>query len=779
MALDLSKFKISFKFFNQLDARARIFVLIAGVLGILFLVYLITIYFYGDGSSVGPSRVATAPQNLQSIPGGQLTPEYYRALSQANAQAAQQAQITGGSAVPTLVNVGDDQPAAPISNQGQCSIICADQVASVKPLLDKWVKEGKITPEVMDQLDQLAKKNPAVDAYASTLNEMVKQKKLTPEQARELLEQYKKQHKDALLEDSASRMDGMIQSGQLPLSSANELLAAQRDGESTSDYAARLQKMVDEGKISQQTAQQLLAQYTQQRAREVTMQSIAILQQWGREGKIMPDIEKQLIDLENKMVSLSTFESEVKNLVSQGKLAPVVAEKVIDEYKAQKAAIGPTTATSAMVQKAEGAAFQELDELLRDRKITQDTAQIIAGMITGGVTQEQFNATISKLVTDNKLTPDIAKLKIADYQAILAARDMARRLNTLQANNASATDYASALKNAVASGLLTPDEAADLMQQYQAITARSIAPAATDDSSSEFAQLQRNLQQGSSTPTVSADQFVGSQTAVTQESEQERAQRLQAMIAAMSGQAQQLVAAWQPSKMEHTAGEDKKKSGKDGSNSDGSDASTASSSSTSGNGDAADANTPALIKAGTIEFAVLDTAINSDYPDSPVMATVVAGKYKGAKLLGKLMTTKSTTGQLDRVTLNFTLMNIDEWPQSKSVTAFAIDPDTARTALASNVNYHYMQRYAAIMASSFIEGYANAVSTSGATTGIGLNGTQTQSNPAYSPTDKLAIGIGQVGQSLTEVFKNYTNRPPTVRVDSGVSLGILFMSDVT
>ncbi len=46
-------------------------------------------------------------------------------------------------------------------------------------------------------------------------------------------------------------------------------------------------------------------------------------------------------------------------------------------------------------------------------------------------------------------------------------------------------------------------------------------------------------------------------------------------------------------------------------------------------------NLPPMIKAGTIMFAVLDTAVNSDEP-GPILATMVSGKYKGAKLIGRL-----------------------------------------------------------------------------------------------------------------------------------------------
>jgi len=160
------------------------------------------------------------------------------------------------------------------------------------------------------------------------------------------------------------------------------------------------------------------------------------------------------------------------------------------------------------------------------------------------------------------------------------------------------------------------------------------------------------------------------------------------------------------------------------------------------------------------------------------MATIVEGKLKGAKLLGKLQVTKGVAGQLDRVSLNFTLMNRDDWTKGKTVTAYAIDPDTARTVLASHVDYHYLQRFGAIMATSFVQGYANAIASSSSTTTTGIFGTST-THPELSPSQKLATALGQIGQALGNVTQNYVNIPPTVKVDSGVGLGILFMSDVT
>jgi type IV secretory pathway VirB10-like protein/polyhydroxyalkanoate synthesis regulator phasin len=771
MALDFSKINI----FNRLSARARVLFLFASVVGVVLLVYLGTRFLSNESNTTGPSRVANAPSGLQSIPGGQLTPEYSRALQQANMQAAQQAQMSGGSAVPTLLNIG--QPGATQSANTQCNIICSDELLNVRSTLEDWVKQGKLDPDVASQLQQLADKNVSVSDYAATLDQLVKQGKLTPEQARELLERYKKQHANNLLKDSASTMDSLIKSGQLPLDVANQLLAAQKNNMSSSDYAAMLDKLVKEGKISPAVAQQLLAQYSQQHAREVVNQSIAILQQMTRAGELTADVAKNLIDLENRMVPLDDYTKALQDFVAKGKLTPAVAAKILNEYRSQKASIGPTETVNQVLKKAEKAAFDEIDDLLKTGRITQDVASLLVDMINKNVSQADFKTAITQLVQQNRLRPDIAKLKLADYQAVRGLRDMSQRLGELQGNNAPLSTYADELKRAVQDGVLTPAQAAQLMQEYQALHASPVTATTgvltNVPGSEEFAKLQQRLQGSAAVPVgISNDQFAAAQTQAEIEDAQARQQRIEALMNAMSGQAQQLISAWQPPTMLYKAGSESKP----GSSASG--AAEAASSSKKKSPSSATLNKSVLIKAGAIIFAVLDTTVNSDYPEAPVMATIVSGAYQGAKLLGKLNTQKGPSGQLDRVTLSFTLMNTDEWPASKSIQAYAIDPDTARTVLASQVDYHYLKRFGAIIATSFVRGYADAINNSGATTTTGIFGTSS-TRPQFSPGEKLATAIGQIGQTLGTVTQNYVNTPPTVRVDSGVGLGILFMADVT
>ena len=179
---------------------------------------------------------------------------------------------------------------------------------------------------------------------------------------------------------------------------------------------------------------------------------------------------------------------------------------------------------------------------------------------------------------------------------------------------------------------------------------------------------------------------------------------------------------------------------------------------------------PAYIKAGDVLFAVLTTAVNSDEP-GPVMATIVSpGKLQGAKLMGTLRRVEK------RVMMQFTVMSLPKLRNSIRVKAFAIDPDTARTALATSVNSHYLMRYGTLFASAFLDGYAQAVESSGTTTST-TGDTIVQTNESRSAKDRIIMGLGQVGTALGNEI-NLFNTPPTVKVASGTSVGLLFLGDV-
>lgn len=703
MAFKLPQFK-----FSGADSKSRVFLILGALLGVIALVYFGVKYFGTEESATGPSRVAGAPSGLQSVPGSkELSAEYYRTLAQANAQSVQKAQISGGSAVPTLINT-------PGVEGGNCTVLCPNEDnANVADDINALVKAGKLSQRNADLLLDLAKRNVSVAEYAAALDELVRQGKLTPEQARLLLEKYKKQHANALLTNSANAMDSLIKSGQLSLGTANELLDMQKRRVSPADYAAYLARLVKEGKLSPEAAAQLLAQYTQQFAEEMAKEGEFTVKQMAKSGQITPEIAKLLEDKPCRSVPLNQYETTLTTLVNDGKITPAVAAKILAICKAQKTGIGASGLLGTMIAK-------------------------------GG-----------------------------------AAADQAKRLLDMQANNASLSDYADELRRAVAAGLITPEEAASLLQQYQAMltpftagttTKQPILPGADD-----FAKLQRNLADNTP-PTaaiapVAADQFVAPVVQKAEETSIDKQQQIEQLQAAMLTQAQNLLVAWRTPEMKHEGSESEKPAtpGTTTTTEKTTETKTTSATGTTEKGPPK----PALIKAGTIAYAVLDTTVDSDYPDTPIMATVVQGQLKGAKLIGKLAL---ATGK-DKVSINFTQMDKDGWPTTKSVSAFAVDPDTARTVMASNVDYHYLKRYGAIMATSFLSGYSSAITQAGTST-TGIFGTSSE-HPELSPGNKLAVGLGQIGTNLTSIVQPYVNMPVTVKVNSGVGLGILFVSDVT
>jgi intracellular multiplication protein IcmE len=185
----------------------------------------------------------------------------------------------------------------------------------------------------------------------------------------------------------------------------------------------------------------------------------------------------------------------------------------------------------------------------------------------------------------------------------------------------------------------------------------------------------------------------------------------------------------------------------------------------------------ALIKTGEVMFAVLDTSINSDEP-SPILATIVSVKLKGTKLIGSF----TLPSNADKMVINFNTMSVPGAPHTTGISAYAIDPNTARTALSSYTNHHYLQRYGSLFAATFLEGFGNAFQSANTTIQIGGTGgaqTTTVSNGVgRSVLENAVIGLATLGKQWGQIAQQQFNRPTTVSVCAGTGVGILFTQDV-
>ena len=184
---------------------------------------------------------------------------------------------------------------------------------------------------------------------------------------------------------------------------------------------------------------------------------------------------------------------------------------------------------------------------------------------------------------------------------------------------------------------------------------------------------------------------------------------------------------------------------------------------------------PALVKTGDVLFAVIDTSVNTDEP-GPILASVVSGKLKGSKLIGSF----TLPSNADKMVITFTTLSIPGVDKVQSISAYAIDPNTARTALSSQTDHHYLMRYGSLFASTFLEGFGDAFQSSDTTITIGGTDAETtvSSGVGRSILENAVIGLAEVGKAWGDVAAQNMSRPTTVEVFSGTGVGVLFTQDL-
>jgi intracellular multiplication protein IcmE len=262
--------------------------------------------------------------------------------------------------------------------------------------------------------------------------------------------------------------------------------------------------------------------------------------------------------------------------------------------------------------------------------------------------------------------------------------------------------------------------------------------------------------------------------------DQQYQQKIQQKIGQMTGAANQALQGWKTGFSQAKVGswsDDKEKSGNATESSIKNIKRMRSATDVEGSSSSAGPGHPPVIHAGEILFAVLDTSVNSDQP-GPILATIVAGRFNGAKLIGSF--TRPDNG--DKLVISFNMMSVPGASKTTSINAYAIDPSTARTALASRVNHHYLSRYGSLFAATFIEGFGNAFQSAGTTVTIGGTGGVTTTTVANgvgrSVLENAVIGLSTVGQNWGQVAMRNVNTPVTIDLFSGTGLGILFTQDI-
>lgn len=706
-------------------SRTRLKLMIVILIVILVMIFGIYRYFQSSKVTGGATRLTETP-DVTSVPGAQkLSPSYLQLLRESNQQAAQQALQQGTSAIPTVINTGQiPAPGSQTSTTSSCQTFCNQWSecggcqsvgANSKSLLGQMVSAGDLSPVVAAQLTKLTDGCTTIDDYALALNKLVGEGELKSSQAQQLLAAYRNKLDKLSPQQLVSQLLG---ANELNADTASQINQLNTSGASPNDYYSTLNQMVQDGKLDAKFPKCLSATYAKTYK---PLSSEALVDQMLAAGQISPEIAKQIKQLNAAGLSCDDYTKALDKLSQDQKITP-----------SQE-----TQLTTAYCGKSETALSPSYDNLVQ-------------GLVTGG-----------------KLTPDAALQLQKLSEARVPASDYAAELNRLvQAGEITPPSTAQQLLQAYRAqygDVSIPDTDTPAMAQIKENQQKAALDAQEQQLEQQIAAYQEKLkqQQAQQAATTTAETNGDAQAA-----QQAQQAQMSAQQQAIENQAKSLFSSWDvvpqtyvalpQTPAESQAGETTTQAEQKGAQST-----------------AKTQSIPApMIKAGTIMFAVLDTALNSDEP-GPVMATMVSGKFKDAKLMGSLKITPNG----ERVMLTFTSMVRDDWPENIAINAVAINPDTARTAVASDVNHHYLLRFGSVFAANFLAGYGQAISQEGSTITT-TSGTTSTAKPNLSGADKALMALGQVGTAMSQMAGKWMNTPPTVKVDAGVGLGILFLTDI-
>lgn len=164
-----------------------------------------------------------------------------------------------------------------------------------------------------------------------------------------------------------------------------------------------------------------------------------------------------------------------------------------------------------------------------------------------------------------------------------------------------------------------------------------------------------------------------------------------------------------------------------------------------------------FVRAGTMIPAKLITPLNSDAP-GPVLAEITSGPLAGARLIGAF-----STGT-DSLTIRFNSITKPGWPSSYNVSAVAMNGSKS-TALATDVNKHYLAKYVGLLGGAFLQGYGDGMTQQGQVSYI-QNGTIVSQTNELSSSQILKGAKGEVVGKIGEKWERSTRgKNVTVKVE--------------
>ena len=182
-----------------------------------------------------------------------------------------------------------------------------------------------------------------------------------------------------------------------------------------------------------------------------------------------------------------------------------------------------------------------------------------------------------------------------------------------------------------------------------------------------------------------------------------------------------------------------------------------------------DAGGRVLIPAGRGVYAHPILALNSDQ-SSPAVFQADSGPIAGDRMIG------SFSRQGDRLIIR--VNSIIDKGEEISADGVVIAPDTMEASVASDVDQHYLMRFALPAAAAFVQGLGQAIATTSNTAAVlsPFGGATTTTH--LDLNQQLGVAAGAAAGQIGSVLNQAAPKSATVSLEPNVAVGVVFLSNV-
>jgi intracellular multiplication protein IcmE len=178
-----------------------------------------------------------------------------------------------------------------------------------------------------------------------------------------------------------------------------------------------------------------------------------------------------------------------------------------------------------------------------------------------------------------------------------------------------------------------------------------------------------------------------------------------------------------------------------------------------------------LVPAGRGIYAHTVVAVDSD-TNGPIVLEADTGPISGDRMIG----TFSKSGN-DRLIVK--VESVEHRGTPLDANGLVIAPDSMETAVASSIDEHYLERFALPAAAAFMSGLGQAAALSNSTSTVSPFGGTSQTFGNLNFGQQAMVAGGAAASAVSSALSAETPKGPTVHLAANVSVGVMFLSNLT